>query len=230
MKSNEFSLINFLKFVFQFLGPPPNKTVFNCPPQDSSMFPPPTSIQKNTSSKTSNLHSSKPFSGYSSNKRAVICDICHEKFEYDYLLWIHNRIHIPKEQRLLCSFCPFVTSTTNEHGGGHGSGISLLTNHIRNTHFKAIQCRVCKIFVAESRAEMSRHVYRNHMYDKKFYTKQFRESVNIQHTKTTDSGTRRKIHPAVMGKFVGNNQFLPRRHHQKSQNDYHHQQNVYCVL
>ena len=112
-----------------------------------------------------------------------MCDICHEHFEYDYLLWIHKRVHIPKDQRLLCSFCPFVTSTSNENGGSEGGGISLLTHHIKNTHFKAIQCRVCKVFVAESRAEMSRHVYRAHMYDKKFYTKQFLDSVQRKTTK-----------------------------------------------
>ena len=216
--------------MFQFYGAPPNKTVFNCPPQDSSIFPPPKSIQKSNSNKSYNPCSSNHFSNYSANKRAVICDICHEKFEYDYLLWIHNRIHIPKEQRLLCSFCPFVTSRSYDPTSSHGGGISLLTSHIRNTHFKAIQCRVCKVFVAESRAEMSRHVYRAHMYDKKFYTKQFRDLVQNQSTKNVDSGTRRKIHPATMAKMVGNTQIGPRRHNQKSQNNFHHQQNVYCVL
>ena len=156
----------------------------------------------------------------------MTCDICQEKFEHDYLLWMHRRIHIPRERRLLCSFCPFVTSTSFEHTGSKGKGgVSLLASHIKNTHFRSIQCRVCKVFVAESRAEMSRHVYRTHMYDKKFYTKQFRDLVPNQTRRIAKIGTSQSIHPASMNSVIESRSKL-----RNSQTHLHHQQNIYCVL
>jgi hypothetical protein len=116
-----------------------------------------------------------------------------------------------------------------------GGGVSLLTSHIKNTHFKAIKCRICRVFVAESRAEMSRHVYRTHMYDKKFYTKQFRNLVR-QHTGTTikapqKSVHQKMIHPEVVSKGNDKIQAGPRQQPpQISPTHLQRQQNIYCVL
>ena len=86
------------------------------------------------------------------------------------------------------------------------------------------------MFVAESRAEMSRHVYRAHMYDKKFYTKQFRDSVIKQTIKPTTTPTRHKFHPATLGKGMGKAQVGSRRQQQHSQSNLQHPQNIYCIL
>jgi len=68
------------------------------------------------------------------------------------------------------------------------------------------------------------------MYDKKFYNKQFRDLVQSKSMKTSNLGSRQKIHPAGMGKGLDWTQIAPRRQHPKSQNNFQHQQNVYCVL
>jgi len=69
------------------------------------------------------------------------------------------------------------------------------------------------------------------MYDKKFYTKQFRDSVLKQTTKPTTTATRHKFHPATLGKGMGKAQVESRRQQQQnSQSNLQHQQNIYCIL
>ena len=224
-------------FLFQLhREPPPNKTVFNCPaPNPPIPNIPFKSPQKhsNTNNTFSNFIKSNPSVNLGS-KKIISCDMCHETFEHEYLLWIHKRIHIPKESRLLCSFCPFITSNSHGYPGTGDSGISLLKRHINKTHFRGIQCRVCRVFVAESRAEMSRHVYRAHMYDKKFYTKQF--NVNVfpnQATKTQPIFSRQKSYPRALVKGQNKTQIGSRlRQHpqQNIQSSLQQQQSVYCIL
>ena len=164
----------------------------------------------------------------------MVCQVCQATFEHDYLLWIHTRNHIPKELRLLCPFCPFVTSKNCEQMSSVSGGVSLLTSHIKNTHFKAIKCRICQVFVAESRAEMSRHVYRTHMYDKKFYTKQF-SKLFLPHTtsnmKDSVASSHQQIHSATEVEKIDNKisgQLCPQQ--QDNQNNFSSHKNIYCAL
>ena len=90
------------------------------------------------------------------------------------------------------------------------------------------------MFVAESRAEMSRHVYRAHMYDKKFYTKQFNVNVFPNHaTKTQPIFSRQKSYPRALVKGQNKTQIGSRlRQHpqQNIQSSLQQQQSVYCIL
>ena len=82
-------------FLFQLhREPPPNKTVFNCPaPNPPIPNIPFKSPQKH--SNTNNTFSNFIKSNTSVNlgsKKTISCDMCHETFEHQYLLWIHKSL------------------------------------------------------------------------------------------------------------------------------------------
>ena len=125
-------------------------------------------------------------------------------------------------------------------GSSSDGGVSALTLHIKNTHFSAIRCRICRVFVAESRAEMSRHVYRTHMYDKKFYNKQFLNLV-ISNQRASEKGRLNKgnhhhhhhlhhRHHQTMPTTDGSEKMENHVLKQQLQHLHSNQQNIYCIL
>lgn len=90
------------------------------------------------------------------------CAHCGLKFVHDYQLWWHWRDHIPRQERHLCHLCPFVSKTA-----------SSLQQHIHRSHEilnGGVACHVCQgAFIAKDRYDLSRHVFRSHMFDRRFY-------------------------------------------------------------
>jgi hypothetical protein len=105
--------------------------------------------------------SSPPSSICESESGLFKCDSCGSKFAHDYQLWFHWRDHIPKNGRFLCTLCPFVSTSP-----------TTLKSHICGGHqvISGVACNVCRgAFVAKNRADLSRHVFRSHMFDKRFH-------------------------------------------------------------
>ena len=110
------------------VGPSPNKTVKDCP----------------------NF-------GYDGLGNCFVCSTCDCKFKSTHTLWLHIRIHIPRHERLLCPFCPFVSVKVQD-----------LEAHLGENHLTGIVCRVCP-YVATSRADLSNHVFRKHIRNKNVF-------------------------------------------------------------
>ena len=90
------------------------------------------------------------------------CASCGCKFVRDYQLWWHWRDHIPRRDRHLCHLCPFVSNEANS-----------LKQHVHRCHETltgGVACNVCQgAFVAKDRDDLSRHIFRSHMFDKRFF-------------------------------------------------------------
>lgn len=100
------------------------------------------------------------------------CDSCGSEFQLDYQLWWHWRDHIPIRDRLLCHLCPFV-STNRES----------LKQHQRRCHQTlegGVACVLCHgAFIAKDRTDLSKHVFRSHMYDKRFHLRPSASSTKL---------------------------------------------------
>lgn len=90
--------------------------------------------------------------GGSNQNGCFACGTCDSRFKSDHMLWFHIRVHIPRHKRCLCPFCPFVSME-----------IPSLEKHLKANHLSRIVCNVCRYYVATSRADLSRHVFRDHI-------------------------------------------------------------------
>lgn len=99
------------------------------------------------------------------------CDSCSCQFNHDYELWLHWRDHIPREERHLCHLCPFVANNS-----------MTLQCHFSNSHqtvMGSVACNICRgAFLAKDRADLSRHVFRSHMFDKRFHLRSDQSSTS----------------------------------------------------
>ncbi len=130
------------------------------------------------------------------------CETCGLGFNQDYQLWFHWRDHIPRLQRHQCTLCPFVSQNlalikshrcafnplpinTAAHGVHAGGGSAT-----------EVACNVCRgAFIAKDRADLSRHVFRSHMYDKRFHLPMSSSSLNNNNLYHSHHGFAHPEHP-----------------------------------
>ena len=128
------------------------------------------------------------------------CDSCGSEFQLDYQLWWHWRDHIPIRDRLLCHLCPFVSTNRESlkqvfyffrersepplkasHICCHINFI--LFQHQRRCHQTlegGVACVLCHgAFIAKDRTDLSKHVFRSHMYDKRFHLRPSASSTKL---------------------------------------------------
>jgi hypothetical protein len=112
------------------------------------------------------------------------CASCGCKFVRDYQLWWHWRDHIPRRDRHLCHLCPFVSNEANS-----------LKQHVHRCHetpLGGVACNVCQgAFVAKDRDDLSRHIFRSHMFDKRFFLKPITRIKSVPLLPTTQSASLR---------------------------------------
>lgn len=112
------------------------------------------------------------------------CASCGCKFVRDYQLWWHWRDHIPRRDRHLCHLCPFVSNEANS-----------LKQHVHRCHetpLGGVACNVCQgAFVAKDRDDLSRHIFRSHMFDKRFFLKPIKRIESVPLLPTTQSASLR---------------------------------------
>jgi len=108
------------------------------------------------------------------------CASCGCKFVRDYQLWWHWRDHIPRRDRHLCHLCPFVSNEANS-----------LKQHVHRCHetpLGGVACNVCQgAFVAKDRNDLSRHIFRSHMFDKRFFLTPIKRIKSVPLLPTTQS-------------------------------------------
>jgi len=108
------------------------------------------------------------------------CASCGCKFVRDYQLWWHWRDHIPRRDRHLCHLCPFVSNEANS-----------LKQHVHRCHetpLGGVACNVCQgAFVAKDRDDLSRHIFRSHMFDKRFFLTPIKRIKSVPLLPTTQS-------------------------------------------
>lgn len=108
------------------------------------------------------------------------CASCGCKFVRDYQLWWHWRDHIPRRDRHLCHLCPFVSNEANS-----------LKQHVHRCHetpLGGVACNVCQgAFVAKDRDDLSRHIFRSHMFDKRFFLAPIKRIKSVPLLPTTQS-------------------------------------------
>lgn len=112
------------------------------------------------------------------------CASCGCKFVRDYQLWWHWRDHIPRRDRHLCHLCPFVSNEANS-----------LKQHVHRCHetpLGGVACNVCQgAFVAKDRDDLSRHIFRSHMFDKRFFLTPIKRIKSVPLLPTTQSASLR---------------------------------------
>jgi len=118
------------------------------------------------------------------------CASCGSKFVRDYQLWWHWRDHIPRRDRHLCHLCPFVSNEANS-----------LKQHIHRCHETltgGVACNVCQgAFIAKDRDDLSRHIFRSHMFDKRFFLTPLKRLKSVPLLPTTQPTSMRLMMPST---------------------------------